>query len=361
MTPSVHATAAPRLSTLAAPLAVRAAALWILVVSAIKMDRGSPGALPLILRENPLGEDLTFSLTLSVELAFALAALFSTRVGWWLMVSLLGVFLAVLAHLIYIGATSCGCFGGAIKFSPYQMLAVDAPLFVTLLAARRGAWTSKAPSRWFAVAAAFLVGAAAPWIYIDNEPAPAPTPLVEAPQQPAPEPSSSQAPTAAPVNAPAPWTAPDNKPRWVKLRPSEWVGKSIHDTELGVWMDTRSVTDTGNWILYLETCTHCRDFLNWVTASFANDPKVYVLVKLSTDQDAAESIIQQSPPHESGALPPEIQWVVGPELPPWELVLESGVVIEAIHHDVNEAGLDKRKTWRLEAGAVVESQSEFQY
>ncbi len=367
MPPSVHASSAPKLSAYVAPLAVRAAALWILIVSYIKMDRGSPGALPLIIRENPLGEDLTFSLTLSIELAFSLVALFSTRIGWWLMVTLLGVFLTVLAHLIYIGATSCGCFGGAIKFSPYQMLAVDGPLFVTLLLARKGAWSSKAPTRWFTVLAALVLGAVAPWVYIDNDPVAPPTqseaPVIQAPSAPSGDAAAStgEAP-AAPVNqAPGPWKLPDSKPRWVKLRPSEWLGKSIHETDLGVWMDTRSVSDTGNWILYLETCTHCRDFLNWVTASFANDPKIYVLVKLSTEQDAAEGIIQQTPPHEAGALPPDIQWVVGPELPPWELVLENGVVIEAIHHDVNESGLDKRKTWRLEGGVPVESQNEIQY
>ncbi len=363
MPPSVHSSPAPKLSAYVAPLAVRAAALWILVVSFIKMERGSPGALPLIIRENPLGEDLTFSLTLSIELAFSLAALVSTRIGWWLMMALLGVFLTVLAHLIYIGATSCGCFGGAIKFSPYQMLAVDGPLFVILLLARNGAWTSKAPQRWATLLAALVVGGAAPWLYIDNEPA-TPSTTVELPLQTPPtgQPESNANTSVAPTPpAPGPWALPSSRPRWVKLRPSEWVGKSIHDTELGKWMDTRSVSDTGSWILYLETCTHCRDFLNWVTASFASDPKIYVLVKLSTEQDAAEGIIQQTPPHEVGALPPEIQWVVGPELPPWELVLENGIVIEAIHHDVNENGLDKRKSWRLEGGVPVESQNQVQY
>lgn len=353
MPPSVHATAAPRLSTLAAPLAVRATALWILVVSAIKLHQGSPSSLPLIIRENPLGEDLTFHLTLSIELAFSLVALFSTRIGWWLMVTLLGVFLSVLAHLIYIGATSCGCFGGAVKFTPYQMLAVDAPLFVTLLLARRGAWKSNAPKRWFTVLAALVVGAAAPWVYIDNERV--------GPQENSQTSGQTQTPRDPQTTSPGPWTAPSERPRWVKLRPSEWVGKSIHDTELGRWMDTRSVADTASWILYLETCTHCRDFLNWATAAFASDPKVYVLVNLATEQDALEGIIQQRPPHESAALPPQIQWVVGPELPPWELVLEGGVVVEAIHHDVSESGLDKRKHWRLQSGAVVESQSDFQY
>jgi hypothetical protein len=391
MPPSVHASPTPKLSAFVAPIAVRAAALWILAVSFIKATKGGPGALPLIVRENPLGEDLTFYLTLSIEFAFSLAALVSTRVGWWLMMALLGVFLSVLAHLVWIGATSCGCFGGAIKFSPYQMLAVDAPLFVILLLARKGAWNSKAKLPLAALGAAMLIGALAPMFLVDNTGGAAPLPTdrsseasprsngdspnattpsnpdarVASVDEPTPNESSTAASTSSedPMSqgAPGPWKLPATKPRWVKLRPPEWVGKSIHQTELGAWMDTRSLPDTARWILFLQTCTHCRDYLNRLEAAFGSDPQVYVLVTLATEQDEAEGIIQQTPPHEAGALPPDIQWVVGPELPPWELVLEGGVVIEAIHHDVDEAGLDKRTHWRLEGDQLVESASQFQY
>ncbi len=380
MPPSVHASPAPKLSAFVAPIAVRAVALWVLYVSFIKMEDGSPGALPAFLRNNPLGGDLTFTLTIAIEFAFSLAALVSTRVGWWLMTALLTVFLAILAHLISIGATSCGCFGGAIKFSPYQMLAVDGPLFLVLLLARNGAWKSKARIPWALVGAAFLVGAAIPWLRISNEASSsddAPPPVTagagaaagdatsKAPSQGDPDAPSSGAQntdsnSAAPSTSGA-WTPPTKKPRWVDIKPAEWVGKSIHDTPLGVWMDTRSYSDTGNWVLYFETCTHCRDFLNRLAAAFDTDPKPYVLVRMGTKQDEVEAVIQQTPPGETAILPPDVDWVPYPEAPPWELVLEGGVVIEAIHHDVNEMGLDKRTHWRLEGDKLVESPSEFQY
>jgi hypothetical protein len=380
MPPSVHASPAPKLSTFVAPLAVRAVALWVLYVSFIKMEDGSPGALPDFLRNNPLGGDLTFTLTIAIEFAFSLAALVSTRVGWWLMTALLTVFLAILAHLIYTGATSCGCFGGAIKFSPYQMLAVDGPLFLVLLLARNGAWKSTARIPWALVGAALLVGAAVPWFRISNEAGPsnetppaatagvaAPvssstsnTPVQGQPDAPSIGVENPDANSAAPSTSGA-WTPPTRKPRWVDIKPPEWVGKSIHDTPLGVWMDTRSYSDTGNWVLYFETCTHCRDFLNRIAAAFETDPKPYVLVRMGTKQDEVEAVIQQTPPGESAKLPPDVDWVPYPEGPPWELVLEGGIVIEAIHHDVNEAGFDKRTHWRLEGGKVAESSSQFQY
>jgi hypothetical protein len=387
MSPSVHTPAEPKLGQLLAPWVVRAAALWVLVVSWIKMTKGSPGALPIIVRENGVfDEDLTFALTLSVELGVSLAALFSARVGWWLMTGLLSVFLAVLFHLISIGATNCGCFGGAITFSPYQMLAVDGTLFALLLWVRKAAGATRTPSQLL-TAAALVIGAVTPWVAIDNSggesttptasnttgenagasnPANASNPTTGANTPPPTDKPAEQPAQVAPntpqvAPTPQPWQLPATKPRWVKLRPPEWVGKSIHETELAKWLDTRSLSDTGRWILFLQTCTHCRDYLNRVAAKFGEDPQVYVLVTLATEQDAAEGIIQQTPPHEAGSLPPDIQWVVGPELPPWELVLEGGVVIEAIHHDVNEAGLDKRKRFRLELGAVVEIPEQFQY
>lgn len=382
MPPSIHTSAEPKLGQLLAPWVVRATALWVLVVSWIKMTKGSPGALPIIVRENGVFDaDLTFALTLSVELGVSLAALFSVRLGWWLMTGLLTVFLAVLFHLIWIGATSCGCFGGAIKFSPYQMLAVDGTLFALLWWSRKAAGSTRTPSQLL-TAAALLIGVVTPWVAIDNsggENAPPTANNTTSENAGASEPSSpatgANTPTPAPTDKPTevaantpqvaptpqPWQLPATKPRWVKLRPPEWVGKSIHDTELAKWLDTRSLSDTGRWILFLQTCTHCRDYLNRVAANFGAAPDVYVLVTLATEQDAAEGIIQQTPPHEAGALPPDIQWVVGPELPPWELVLEGGIVIEAIHHDVNESGLDKRKRFRLEHGAVVEIPEQFQY
>ncbi|MCC7012105.1 MAG: hypothetical protein IT454_06070 [Planctomycetes bacterium] len=350
------------------PWTVRAAACWVLVVSLIKMEQGSPNDIPEIIRESFLGPDVSFLGAISVELAFSLAALVRPQLGWMLMSALMSVFVAVLLHLISIGATSCGCFGGAISLSPYAMLAIDGTLFAALLVSRPWASIRSGKAPWTVVGLVFAVGAVTPWIRVQNQTVVLPPkPIehrVEAPlavgatqptagaqnpssadatqpagaaqQKPAndglPKPNSELGNLAPQTDAAGQWTLPETLPRWARLRPPDWVGKSIHETELAIWMNTHAYPEDATWILYLETCTHCRDYLKKLDEGFANDPKIYVFVRLSTKDDASAGIVEIKPPGEQAALPPEVSWVVGPELPPWELVLEGGKVISATHH-----------------------------
>jgi hypothetical protein len=344
------------------PLSVRLPALWVLAVSSIKMWKGSPNDIPLIVRENsPLGTDATFYATISIELAFALVALLHPRLGWLLMSALMTVFVAVLLYLISIGATSCGCFGGAISLSPAGMLAIDGSLFAFLLATRP--WRSIARTRtpWPAILAAAAAGAAAPWVLVRNVTyeAPRPAPSSAAASAPgagtpagtpdggltAPPAGTGAAPeTGAPPQRPnaetgvltpqagsaEEWKLPSPLPRWARLRPPDWVGKSIHESDLAIWMNTRLYPEDATWILYLDTCAHCRDYLRKLAAEFATDPRIYVLVKLATAEDEKAKQVDDKPPGEEAVLPVEVSWVVGPSLPPWELVLEGGIVKEAI-------------------------------
>jgi hypothetical protein len=138
-------------------------------------------------------------------------------------------------------------------------------------------------------------------------------------------------------SAPAPiegstWKLPEKLPRWVEFTPSDWVGKSIHETELAVWMNTRAFSEDASWILYLETCTHCRDYMQALESEFANDPKIYVHVRLSTKDDDSAGVVAIKPPGEQAVLPAEVQWVVSPKPPPWTLVLEGGMVKSATNH-----------------------------
>jgi hypothetical protein len=128
------------------------------------------------------------------------------------------------------------------------------------------------------------------------------------------------------------WRLPERLPKWARLRPPEWIGKSIHATDLAIWLNTRQYPTDATWILYLETCTHCRDYLDELATNFANDPKIYVYVCLAQPGDDEASIIVRRPPGEIAKLPAEITWVVGPKSPPWELVLEDGVVKAAVSH-----------------------------
>jgi hypothetical protein len=331
------------------PWLVRAAALWILGVSAIKTFLGSPNDIPSFLRNSFLGPDVAFLGSISVEFAFALVALVSPRVGWLLVSALMSVFVAVLVHLISIGATSCGCFGGAIKLSPIAMLAIDGSLFALMLASRPWSSIPAATVPKLALAVLFAGGAAAPWLLVTNEEVvlKPPEPVVhkvDAPMdaaQPAtsepkaaglPKPNSADGNLAPHRDASGQWTLPAKLPRWARLRPPDWVGKSVHETDLAIWMDTRAYAEDATWILYLETCTHCRDYLQKLESEFATDPKVYVFVRLATPNDEAEGVVKIKPPGETAALPAEVSWVVGPKLPPWELVLEGSVVKQALEH-----------------------------
>lgn len=364
------------------PLAVRLPALWILGVALIKLVAGSPADIPVFIRENPLsqalGEQLNFQLIVAVELSFALIALFVPRVGWWLVSALLTIFVGVLLKLIAEGSTSCGCFGGAISLSPYAMLAIDGSLFAFLLFTRPWSAIPAAPLPVARLGFAALVGVVTPFVALPvidgmrrapTTPAPQPSTTTPAPGTASSGTASGTTPSTAPATTsstspkpptPAPltsnpaaakarpnsadgflvpsfdasgkWKLPDSLPRWARLRPPEWIGKSIHETDLAVWMDTRAYPEDGTWILYLETCSHCADYLKALEANFANDPKLYVFVRLATDKDETEQVVKIKPPGEQAALPKEVTWVVGPELPPWELVLEGGVVRSATRH-----------------------------
>ena len=360
------------------PLAVRLPALWILGVALIKLTAGSPADIPIFIRENPLsqalGEQLNFQLIVAIELAFALVALFVPRIGWKLVSALLTIFVGVLLKLIAEGSTSCGCFGGAISLSPYAMLAIDGSLFAFLLFTRPWQALPAAPLPLARLALAALVGVVTPFVALPlidswrkaqatpsapttppNTDTTAPgttTPAgdtsTSSPKLPAP-PALPQLPKSNPnaanarpnsadgflvpsFDASGKWKLPDSLPRWARLRPPEWIGKSIHDTDLAVWMDTRAFPEDGTWILYLETCSHCADYLKELEANFGSDPKLYVFVRLATDKDETEQVVKIKPPGEQAALPKEVTWVVGPELPPWELVLEGGMVRSATRH-----------------------------
>ncbi|MCY3001990.1 MAG: hypothetical protein NTV21_09310 [Planctomycetota bacterium] len=339
---------APTPFALLSPLSVRLPALWVLGVASIKMFGGSPNDIPEFLRTSFLGPDMAFFGAIMVELSFALVALVFPRWGWMLMSALYAVFLGVLTHLIATGAASCGCFGGAVSLSPASMMAIDGSFLALMLATRPWRAIPKGPTNWLVVALLAGLGAAAPWILVENEqievPAPVqvpPTPAASAPASNdttngagagSQQPDANNAGTPPPAVAVGAWRLPEKFPQYVHLRPPEWVGKSIHETQLAVWMDTRAYPEDATWILYLETCSHCAEYLKQLEANFANDPKVYVFVRLSTDKDEVEQVVHIKPPGEQAALPKETSWVVSPQLPPWELVLEGGIVRSATAH-----------------------------
>jgi hypothetical protein len=278
-------------------------------VTSIKLLKGSPNDIPSFIRDHFFGPQINFNLSIGVELACAFAALLYPRRMFAPLAALMTFFVGVLLVLIWQGATSCGCFGGAIKFPPWAMLCVDGSLLAFMLATRpwRAAGAARMP--WPAIAMTTVIAFGAPWVLVR-------TGKVEAPKP-------AEAGTAAVWQLPPkPW------PNWAELPVESWVGKSIHETELAAWMDTHGYPTDATWIIYRVTCPHCAAYLRRLFNEFAAEPKQYVFVRLSEVDEEKTRVVDaaQMPPGEEAVLPAEVNWG---NQPPWELVLDGGVVRSA--------------------------------
>lgn len=280
-----------------APWIVRLAASWLLGVSAIKLFKGTPASLPPFFAEGWLGPDLNFRLSIAVELVLGLGALVAPRVVALPLAALYTLFVGVLLVLLGQGAESCGCFGGALKFPPALMLAIDGPLLVALLASRawKGAFERRPP--FLPLTLTTLLGLAAPFLFIPR----------------------------ADVSS-SPDRSTSERPRYVVLDPPSWVGKPLADSILARWLDMTSLPSDAHFILYRVDCDHCREALRALERSFPDDPKVYVLVALRENGDETRQVVDVLPPGELVELPGDVLWHI---TPPWEVVVESGVVVSA--------------------------------
>jgi hypothetical protein len=298
-----------------APTAVRLAALWVLGVTSIKLFRGSPNDLPAIIRDHFFGPKLNFNLSIGIELSCAFVAMLYPRRGFAPLTALSVVFIGVLTYLISIGATSCGCFGGAIKFSPWLMLTVDASLLACMLATKP--WTSIRPTKFPALLAgvAVIAAFAAPWLLIKTATIPAPVN------------------TTVDGSVPAVWQLPPKPwPRYVDVHFEKHIGDSIHSTELAPWMDTHAYQMDAAWIFYRVTCPHCADYLRQLSNEYTGE-QMYVLVRVidPDDEEKKPWLVDQMPPGEKAELPGEVDFVLTPGGTPCEVVLEHGIVKTATY------------------------------
>lgn len=288
MTRGAWASPGPDVRARLARTSVWLAAAWLLGVSAVKLGWGSPASLPELVREGWLGPELNFRASIAVELAVGLTALVAPRWGALLLTALFSVFLALLAHLSITGADSCGCFGGALRFPPQAMLAIDASLLAFLLFTRPLRALPKSAPRWWLLGLIGVVALALPFAVARGRAA---------------------------------------HPRYVVLDPSSWIGRSIHDTPLARFVDTRALAGDRTWILYRVDCEVCAEHLRLASESFASDPKLYVLVEIAERGAEERRTVFATPPAEVLRLPDDIEWVVGT---PWELAVESDVVVRAV-------------------------------
>lgn len=110
--------------------------------------------------------------------------------------------------------------------------------------------------------------------------------------------------------------------------PSTWLGRSIHETELARWTDTRKLPTDALWVLYRVDCDHCREHLRELARGFADNPRVLVLLALRERGDERRRVVEDLPPGEQVDLPDHVRWHV---TAPWELEVDAeGVVRSAV-------------------------------
>ncbi len=288
-------------------LAIRISAVWVLAVASIKLFKGSPSDLPLMV-QNFMGWmdiGLKFQIVVAIELSVVFLAFLRPSWAWPLLVGMFTLFVAMLSKMIADGATSCGCFGGAIKIPPAAMLALDGSCLVAILATRPWNSLNAAPLRWPLLLAAFAVAWIAPFVAFKNE----------------------QLPTQPPALPGVAWHLPVTMPVFQTINPrkQEWLGKNLKDTPLGPLIDVDLYPQDATWILYRITCEHCAKEL----MEIANDPeraaKLYVLVRIPEPDEAKFRQVHQYPPiYQEALLPPLARGYFGQT--PWTLEVEGGVI-----------------------------------
>ena len=320
------ATAAPRRER-AALAAIWLSTAWVLVVASIKLFKGTPSDLPPMVQNFLADMDigLKFQVIVGIELSVVALGLFAPRFAWPFFSGMFALFVAMLAKMISDGESSCGCFGGAIKFSPWAMLAIDGTCLAAILLTKP--WSSLAGTRLRLVplALAFVAAWAAPFTFFKNVQLPTAPPVVVTPPAPGTGPTAQDPSTPPP--APAAWNLPEPLPQFQTINPAKqnWLGKHLKETPVGQLVDVELFPLDATWILYRITCEHCaKEF-----QEIANDPeraaKLYVLVRIPEPDEEKYRQVH--------AYPPIFQEAFLPVLPrgyfgqtPWTLEVEGGVV-----------------------------------
>ncbi len=232
--------------------------LWLVTGGVLKWFDGSPANLPLVLVKGlgGSGVDLLFVLQFSIALEFTVAGVMwllpglSRPVG----LAMLGAFLPILVVDVFMGASSCGCFG-ALQVHPGVTMIVDLAFLVGLWWCGRGvaqlAVTEVLPTTRVAVAGLWTLASFAVAFGL--------TPPAETP---------TDAVTALPAEG------------YYMPQYSAWIGKPWSEIPLAAWVrggDSDLETNTRYILLYRKDCEHCHELmeayfsgpLTWPTTAVA--------------------------------------------------------------------------------------------
>lgn len=357
--PASGAAVAPGRAAIAGPWIVRIAALWVLAGAVAKALTGTPAELPSPILALDVDPFVVIATAVVVETLVAIVALASPRRGWLPLAFLLGVFITVLVLHIRGGGEHCGCFGGAMAVPAWVMLAIDgmflAGVIVAAIAARGRGESSRPewPQRlalatsmglaaglalgWYAsarlvplrpretqtagaTASAPIAGSSRAATPVAIVPVASPTGSA-APSAPQPNPPPSEQPAIA-------WRMPQVIPDQVILRPLQWVGKRLADTELGRWTDTSAFPHDATLIIYYLSCNHCAAHLRELADQQDASPDAapnYVLVQLPTPSAyTGRLFVDRMPRGVRAVLPDQVKAYV--ITPPWDVFISGGVV-----------------------------------
>jgi hypothetical protein len=328
---------------------VRVAGGWIALGGILKTVSGLPSDLPVPILALDLDPLLVLTVAAGVELLVGTLGLIAPRLGWIPVSGLLGLFIAILAGHWWQGGGSCGCFGTAVALPAWVMLAIDAVLLGgTLAAARRGKCLSRTGQAKTGPARTGLSNINVSNINVPDLDTPAKLALGLglalavaaaaltdrrlASLRPIEAVAAVPAPDLAGATAAKAWSLPSVLPEQVILRPSQWIGRSLADTEFGRWVDVTGFPPEGRMILYYESCNHCADHLRELAAAQAADPgdaTNYLLAQMPTPKGYTGRLhVDRVPKAAAHVVLPELAkgYVI---TPPWEVFLAGGRVTRA--------------------------------
>lgn len=307
---------------------VRVAGGWIALGGALKALSGLPSDLPTPILALDLDPITVLTVAAPVELLVGTVALLAPRLGWIPASGLLGLFLMILAGHWWQGGGDCGCFGTAVALPPWLMMALDAALLVGLALAVRsrpagqphpafgpGTKLALGTGLTLAIAAAFLTDRRLADLRPVESVAAVPMPDLTA--------------AAAPPKA---WAMPSEIPEQVLLRPSQWIGKPLAETEFGRWVDASALPAKGRMIIYYESCNHCADHLRELAEAqeaATDGGESYILAQLPTPKGYTGRLHVKRVPNAAAhlLLPDAVKAYV--ITPPWDVFLEDGRVVRA--------------------------------
>ncbi len=244
--------------------------LWLLAGALTKLVDLSPTSLPTVLVKlmGASGVDLGFVLRLSIAVELAAVAVI------WLLPALarpvatvmLGFFFVILLGDLFLGASSCGCFG-KVTVPPVVTLIIDGGLLlgVVLLGRRSRSLSCKATQPTWQVVAAAMACLVAMAVAFGR-----PMPTAAAPSSDGAQPTASASST---VPLPAQnYYLPDY---------STWIGKAWADLDISHWVEGAPADlQQGQQfiVFYRKDCEHCHELLELFFSGTLSSPTTVVAV-----------------------------------------------------------------------------------